>query len=281
MKNTLHDHEYLTKWTDIYVKKRERYKTAVTDFHEHDFYEINLILSGNVKVLVSNQTVEGTECKIVLAKPDTSHFVQCRPDVIYSSLFLMFSKDFIQSYDFQAINLLSVFGEKGTVLTISPKEKDICRSIIESIDREESLVRKRFLVFYLLSYIDDISKKQNIQVKTIPGPIQDVLIYITKHYMEKIVAQELADMMHIGRTTLMTQFKKHTGKTVHEYVVDCRLRNAVKLLCEGKTEYEIAISCGFSDSSSFIQCFKRVFKTTPKQYIKLTKHEKFAVINDR
>lgn len=269
MKNTLHDHEYLTKWTDVYVKKRERYKTAVTDFHEHDFYEINLIVSGNVKVLVSNQIVEGTDCKIVLTKPDTSHFVICKPDVLYSSLFLMFSKKFIQSHDIQVINLLSVFGEKGTVLTISPEEKDACMSIIESIDREESLIRKRFLVFYLLSYIDDISKKQNIQAKTIPMPIHDVLIYITEHYMEKIVAQELADMMYIGRTTLMTQFKKYTGQTLHEYVTSCRLKNAVKLLLEGETEYDVAISCGFSDSSSFIQCFKRVFNTTPKQYIKL------------
>ncbi len=276
MKNTLHDHEYLTKWKDIYIKKRERYKTAATDFHEHDFYEINLILSGNVKVLVSNQSVEGTEHRLVLTRPDTSHFVQCKPDVLYSSLFLMFSKDFIQSYDIQAINLLSVFGEKGTILTINEEEKDALRSIIESIDKEESLVRKRFLVFYLLSYIDDISKKQNIQTKTIPSPIHDVMIYITKHYAEKIVAKDLADMMHIGRTTLMTQFKKYTGKTLHEYVTSCRMKNAVKLLSEGKTEYDSAVSCGFSDSSSFIQCFKRVFNTTPKQYIKLAKNENFS-----
>ena len=269
MKNTLHDDEYLTKWTDVYVKKRERYKTAVTDFHEHDFYEINLILSGNVKVLVSNQIVEGTECKIVLTKPDTSHFVICKPDMLYSSLFLMFSKDFIQSYDIQIINLLSVFGERGTVLTISPEEKNICRSIIESIDKEKSIVRKRLLVFYLLSYINDISRNRNSHTQTIPQPICDALDYITRHYMEKIVAQELADMVHIGRTTLMTQFKKYTGKTLHEYVTSCRLKNAVMLLLEGKTEYDAAISCGFSDSSSFIQCFKRVYNTTPKQYIKV------------
>jgi AraC-like DNA-binding protein len=172
-------------------------------------------------------------------------------------------------------SLLSVFGEKGTILTISEKEKDVLRSIIESVDREKSLVRKRFLVFYLLSYIDDISKKQNIQTKTIPPTIHDVMIYITRHYAEKIVAKELADMMHIGRTTLMTQFKKYTGKTLHEYVTSCRMKNAVKLLSEGKTEYDAAISCGFSDSSSFIQCFKRVFNTTPRQYIKLAKNENF------
>ncbi len=268
MKNTLHDLSYGTNWTDVCVEKRDRYKTSVTDFHEHDFYEINLILSGDVKVLVSNQIVEGTDCKIVLAKPDTSHFVACKSDVLYSSLFLMFSEDFIRSYDIQTMNLLSVFGKQGAVFSISLEEKEICKNIIESIDNEKSIIRKRFLVFYLLSYIDDISKNHNTQAKTIPEPIYDALIYINKHYMEKIVAQELADMVHIGRTTLMTGFKKYTGKTVHEYVINCRLRNAIKLILEGKTEYDAAVSCGFSDSSSFIQCFKRTFKITPRQFIK-------------
>ena len=268
MKNTLHDFEYGTKWKDVYIEKRDRYKTSITDFHEHDFYEINLILSGNVKVLVSNQTVEGTDCKLVLAKPDTSHFVTCKPDMLYSSLFLMFSEDFIRSYDIQTMNLLSMFGEKGVVFTINQEEKEICKNIIQSIDEEGSLVRKRFLVFYLLSYIHDISRNKNTHTKTIPKPIYDALIYINKNYMKKIVAQELADMMHIGRTTLMTGFKKHTGKTVHEYLINCRLRNAIKLILDGKTEYDAAVSCGFSDSSSFIQCFKRTFKITPKQFIK-------------
>ena len=68
MKNTLYDHGYNSKWTDVYVAKHDRYHTSVTDFHEHDFYEINLILSGNVKALAANQTVEGTDCKIVLEK---------------------------------------------------------------------------------------------------------------------------------------------------------------------------------------------------------------------
>ena len=268
MKNTLYDHGYNTKWTDVYVGKRNRYQTSVTDFHEHDFYEINLILSGNVKVLVADQTVEGTDNKIVLAKPNESHFTTCKQDVLYSSLFLVFSEDFVKSYDIQTTNLLNVFGAKGAVLTVCPEEREVCKNIIESIDREESYTRKRFLVFYLLSFLNDMSEKHHTRTKTIPQPIYDTLTYINKHFMEKIVANDLADMVHIGRTSLMTNFKKHTGKTVHEYVVNCRLRNAIKILMEGKTEYEAAISSGFSDSSSFIQCFKRTFGTTPKQYIK-------------
>lgn len=269
MKNTLYDHGHGIKWTDVYVEKRSRYQTSVNDFHEHDFYEINLILSGNVKALVANQTVEGEECKIVLAKPNMPHFVTCKPDVLYSSLYLVFSEDFIRSFDIQCMKLLSVFGERGAILTITAEQTEACLDIIGAVEREENLLRKKFLVLYLLSYIDEISKQHPTYTKIIPEYIYEALTYINNNYTEKIVAQELADKIHVGRTTLMTEFKKHTGKTLHEYVINCRLRNVIKLLSEGKTEYEAAICSGFGDSSALVQCFKRVFKTTPKQYIML------------
>lgn len=267
MKNTLYDHGYGAKWTDVYVEKRERYKTSVTDFHEHDFYEINLILSGNVKALVANETVDGAGNTLVLAKPNTSHFVSCKPEVLYSSLYLVFTEDFIKSYDIQSTNLLSVFGERGAIFTTTPEQTEVCESIIGHINDEKNVLRKRFLVFYLLSYIEEISKSHQMYTKIIPEHIYEALNYIDTYYSEKIVAQELADRIHIGRTTLMTEFKKHTGKTLHEYVTNCRLRNVIKLLSEGKSEYEAAVCSGFGDASALIQCFKRTFKMTPRQYI--------------
>jgi len=267
MKNVLYDHGYGKEWTDICVEKRERYKTSVTDFHEHDFYEINLILSGDVKAFAANQVVEGTSNKIVLAKPDTSHFVSCNPGTLYSSLYLAFSDEFIKTYDIECTNVMSVFGDRGNIFTLSSQQSEKCREIINSIDEENNLFRKRILVYYLLSYISDISESTSAEAKIIPDIICEALDYINEFYMEKIVAKDIADKIHIGRTTLMTQFKKYTGKTLNEYVINRRLRNAIKLLAEGKTAYEAAVNSGFSDSSAFIQCFKRVFKMTPKQYI--------------
>lgn len=267
MKNSLYDHGYQKEWTDIYVEKRERYRTSVTDFHEHDFYEINLILSGDVKALAANQVVDGTSNKIVLAKPDTPHCVSCNPGILYSSVYLVFSKEFIKTYDIECTNVMSVFGEKGNVFTLSTQQTEACLEIIKSIENENNMFRKKVLVFYLLSYINDISEGTSAEKKNIPEPICEALDYINEHYTEKIVAQDLADRVYIGRTTLMTQFKKYTGKTLNEYIINCRLRNAIKILEEGKTEYEAAVCSGFSDTSAFIQCFKRIFKMTPKQYM--------------
>ena len=268
MRNKAFDHGYGTKWTDIFVEKRERYKTALTDFHEHDFYEINLIMSGNIKVVVENMTVDGTEPKIILTKPNSSHFLICDSNVLYSSIYLVFTEDYIRTYDVDFTKIMSVFGEKGAIYTLTQAEADQFSKIIDEIATEENRTRKKLLALYLFSCIGDVSKNHSDCTQNIPQYIYEALTYIDAHFDEKITAQKLADNIHVGRTTLMTEFKKHTGNTVHEYIMNCRLRKAIKLLFEGKTEYEAATSSGFSDASSLIQCFKRVFEMTPRQYIK-------------
>ena len=43
-KYDIYDYGFGTVWSDVHVSYREGYYTSVTDYHEHSFYEINLIL---------------------------------------------------------------------------------------------------------------------------------------------------------------------------------------------------------------------------------------------
>lgn len=267
MKNILFDHGYKIEWNDVYIERKKRYKTSASEFHEHDFYEINLILSGNVKVLLANRSADGTESKIVLTRPNTTHFISCKPDIIYSSIYLVFTDEFIKSLEPEFSQLLSVFGEKGNIIPLTEKACNRCKRIINNISEETNFLRKKLLVFYLLSYISGFEKTEKTALKKVPPYISSALSYINKHYNEKIIASELATKLHVGRTTLMTSFKAHTGSTLNDYIVYCRLKHVIMLLREGKSEQEIAELCGFGDASSLIQCFKRKIGVTPIQYL--------------
>lgn len=268
IKNALYDHGYGTKWNDIYVEKRERYHTSVTDFHEHDFFEINLILSGNVKVLLTDQVNDEAISKIVLAKPNTTHFISCSPDVLYSSLYLNFTMDFIASWIPEHRQLLSVFGENGKIVRLTDRQRDCLKEIILNIEMESDKTRQKLLIMYLLSFVNDFSDAVNTKHKQTPAYIIDALIYIDEHYPEKIIAKELAIRLFIGRTTLMTDFKKYTGRTLNNYINHVRLSNAHTLLQNGETEELVAVKCGFGDASNLIRCYKKYFGVTPKQYIR-------------
>lgn len=268
MVSTAHDHGYGIKWKDVYVDRRERYHTSVTDFHEHTFYEIHLILSGNVKVFLKGQTQDGCNNKLVILKPFTTHFITCKPDVLYSSLYLVFTEEFISSFIPEYRHLLSVFGDNGRILMLTDTQKETLQLIIQQIDQESNAIRKKLLVMLVLSYINEYAAYNTSPYTQTPDYILETLLYVDEHYAEKIVAKDLAQRFFIGRTTLMTTFKSHVGCTLHEYIDHIRLKSAIDLLERGVTEEQAAEKCGFNDTSGLIRCFKKHYNSTPKRYLK-------------
>ena len=126
--------------------------------------------------------------------------------------------------------------------------------LISRLQNETSLVRQKLLVLYLLSYISEFA--HNTMQVAIPSYIMQALVFIEEHYQEKITAASLAKRLYIGRTTLMMNFKKYTDSTLNNYIIQCRLKKAIILLCQGKTESEIAEIV----SGTYVAFFNNFFK---------------------
>lgn len=263
----LYDHGYGYSWKNLLVLHKEGYYTSVADFHEHEFYEVNLILSGNFKILLKDREERACGSRIVLTRPRTPHFISCSADTLYSRVYLLFSEEFMAGFAPEWEKLNAVFLEKGNIVTVSDEQKEVCKALIDRIQYDTDPFRQRLLICYLISYIAEFAGMSNMPVARAPSFVMDALAYIEQHHSEKIVAAELASMLYIGRTTLMTAFKKYTGTTLNEYLTHCRLKTAVRLLREGKTEQTAAELCGLYDSSGLIRCFKQRYGVTPRQYL--------------
>ena len=257
--------EYKKSWHDFYIDYRESYSTNMGNFHMHDYYEISLILSGRVKVLLSNSASEGDGCRLVLTSPNTPHFVACDQQILYRRLNFLFSPQFIETYSAEFSTLLSVFGKEGRIIPVTREQCDKYIEFAERIKGETDPIRQKLLSLYLLSLISETQKDD--MPADAPSYVTEALRYINEHYGEKIVASELAWKLGIGRTTLMTAFKNYTGSTLHEYILRYRLSKAIRMLSSGLTEQVVADSCGFNDPCTLIRSFKKVMGMTPREYL--------------
>ena len=254
-------------WDTCHVDYYEGYRSQMVDFHAHDYYEISLILTGYVKVFVSDHVQEGTESRIVLASPKTPHFVYRDPDSFYSRLNLLFSDGFLADYIPEWKQLRTVFGKGGRVIVLTSDQAAFYQRKIREIEAEKDLLRQRLLILCLLSHLCELAGQDETVSEAVPPYVTGALTYIGENYSEKILAERLAWHLGVGRTTLMTAFKKYTGSTLGDYLMRCRVKNAVKMLRTGKSEAECAEACGFGDTCNLIRSFKRCYGKTPRQYL--------------
>ncbi len=267
MINKAYEYGFGEEWKDFRVNCREGYSTSVSDFHEHEFYEVNLILSGNVNILLKDKREQGKGKYLVLTSPGTPHYISCQPDVLYKRLYLLVSHQFIANYVPEWEQMAALFGKNGTIIKIDDKSAKLCEAMIQKVQEEKNRFRQRLLIFYLLSRLSEMVEESDLNPQKLPKYIMGALSYISEHYDQKIIAESLAAQLYVSRTTLMTAFKKYTGVTLNDYILDFRMKRAVEELRNGKTVQETAESCGFSDSSTLIRVFHRVYHMTPRQYL--------------
>ena len=264
----LKNYGYGVSWTDFYTDSYEGYLSRMSDYHMHSYYEISLIFSGNVKVLFPDRVQSGDQCRLVLIRPMTPHLILCEPNLLYSRVNMLFSNDFFSEIAPEWKQLLAAFGRGGKIILLSKEEATTLGRLAEEIKEDCDPIRRKLRLLLFLSIAAEISGNDGDCADELPGFVSGALSYLQEHYGEKIVAEKLAWHLGIGRTTLMTVFKKYTGATVNEYLTDIRVKAAVNLLRAGQTEQFAAEKCGFGDTSNMIRCFKKRFNMTPKQYVK-------------
>ncbi len=91
--------------------------------------------------------------------------------------------------------------------------------------------------------------------------------YISKHYREKILLDDLAETLGISPTYLSRLFKKDTGMQFQDYISKIRVDRAANLLkYSDRSLAEIAEYVGFPTQSYFGKIFKKEMSMTPKAY---------------
>ena len=90
---------------------------------------------------------------------------------------------------------------------------------------------------------------------------------IEQHYSGNITVQSIADTLNIDRSYFSNFFKKETGLSPKQYLINHRLSKALELLDKGKyTVSVVSASVGFSDLFTFSRCFKKHYGVSPSEY---------------
>ena len=78
---------------------------------------------------------------------------------------------------------------------------------------------------------------------------------------------EIAAVAGMNAQYFCRYFKKHTGRTVTEYINDVRISQASRLLAQTDDKIlHIAVRCGYENAGYFISRFRRSRGVSPSEY---------------
>jgi AraC-like DNA-binding protein len=103
-----------------------------------------------------------------------------------------------------------------------------------------------------------------------PGhPVEEMISYITEHLSEDLSLNVLAKHVSLSPYYLLRLFKKETGCTPHDYIIQARLNSAKFLLKTTQMSIKgIAYAVGFTSESVFCSAFKTREGISPGGYRK-------------
>jgi AraC-like DNA-binding protein len=86
--------------------------------------------------------------------------------------------------------------------------------------------------------------------------------------MEQITVDLLAENFSLNPYYLLHLYKELVGLSLHQYILNMKVKMFRERAISGKDILDTAFSCGFYDQSHLIRNFKKFIGITPKKYLK-------------
>lgn len=127
---------------------------------------------------------------------------------------------------------------------------------------EEVLELHREMFGYFTRHMTSIKKD-----RVYSRPVIQCMDYIDLHLHMPVRLAELADYVKLNASYLSVLFKKETGSSVSEYILNRRLDTAKNMLLYSEySASQISEILTFSSQSHFIRAFKKREGMTPREY---------------
>ncbi len=132
-------------------------------------------------------------------------------------------------------------------------------------------LRAAAILYQILALAHD----ENKAGETTHTLVEKALQLLDNNYLHKdFFIVDIAQELHVSEVYLRRLFKRETGVSPKQYLLQKRIRKAVSLL---GTDYfsiaDVAAQSGFNDPKHFSVAFKKITGTSPSEYANLFKHD--------
>ena len=273
-------HEYSDEISYNILTSRQSY---VKDFHLHNFYELFLLLDGEINFCIQQSFYHLTPGSLLAINNLEIHKAINEKQTPYKRIYIHIPPAFFQKYGARDMDLSACFTSRKTgernLIQLKDHELAYFSNQFQFIQENKNYTlpgKELLLETYLLQllvFINNLFSYSSCPIVSQYTPtVQDVVNYLEKNLLENISLDSLAQTFSLSKYHLCHIFKEETGTTIFNYLLLLRISRAKSLLGDGKNVTETCYLSGFTNYSNFITSFKKHTGYTPKKYASLFHH---------
>jgi len=251
--------------------------------HFHDFDKIVVFIAGNVTYLVEGRTYKLKPWDILLIGRNEIHKPVIDFSQIYERIVIWVNPGYLQKHSSEDSDMELCFklaAENGHNLLrpdpdVTRSFKHMLRELKDACENQgfgsrilENSILMQFLVHLNRAFLGTCGFGPKPEENEFNENIGSIIKYINEHLSEDLSIDSIAEKFFISRYYLMHRFKKSTGYSIHNYIMQKRLILAGTLLKKGMPATEASVKSGFGDYSNFMRAFKRMYGISPREYYK-------------
>jgi len=165
-----------------------------------------------------------------------------------------------------------LFGESDSSFSVDMQinasyNKNIKKLFAEVVNAKLSGEQRKANLYFELLLCELTSQKMCMKERKVAQKIQSII----HEYPERFFGnEELAHMMNVSVKTAESKFKAAFGKTIHQYILDFKIREARSYFdrFEEISVKEVAYNLGFCDEYHFSKQFSKYTGMSPSKYKK-------------
>lgn len=256
-------------------KRAKGYQTY--SYHRHNGYEVYLFLEGNILFYHGSNCYKLVPGDLLIIPPSCMHRIISIDESIYDRIVLNIRHSAIERLSTGMTNLFTCFELTDTdnIMPINLNKEEIERftqlseGLISSM-KDHTFGSDVLANSYVSQLLLMINKSHNVspepKFNIMPELVKNVMLYIEENLAGDLRLSKISEEFYHNGTYISRMFKKHTGLTLKEYIIDQRIEAARKILKHGGSVQEACYKSGFSDYSNFIRSYTAAMGVSPGKY---------------
>ncbi|WP_135550401.1 AraC family transcriptional regulator [Paenibacillus cymbidii] len=281
--------EYIQMDRDYY---RFSYRRLTADYfpgfyHYHRGFEFNYIHEGEGHVTIDQRFYELRPNTLIWYKPFQLHriHIDVSPARPYVRTILMFEppvyERFLAPYPRLSSHLQTMLAADNAAQVIAfDEEPRLLAALFDYYEQRFGVVsefeRKETFGLLLTQLLDYIQPRQQLEASAASAAAaaprsvrysERIMQWIEQRYAEGFELDALADELHLSKHYVSRIFRKETGSSITDYLLNRRMRQACWLLITTDASVQsIGHQVGFASFSHFCHSFKAIMNVTPQKF---------------